>query len=128
MNRSLIVAKIAPGSQAEVARIFAASDATELPRVAGVHHRSLYNIGDLYIHLLETAHTGHEAVAEARRNPEFKRVSDRLREHISPYLTTWASPHDAIAECFYSYEAPTNGQGERQGQRQGHNKDKEVSS
>jgi cyclase len=109
MNRTLIVARIAPGSHADVARIFAESDATELPRVAGVRHRSLYRLGDIYVHLLETADAGHEAVENARGNPEFKRVSDRLSEHITPYLSTWASPQDAIAECFYTYEAPAAG-------------------
>jgi cyclase len=107
MNRTLIVARIAPGSVAEVARIFAESDATELPRVAGVRHRSLYRLGDLYVHFLETVGEGHQAVESARGNPEFERVSDRLSKHITPYLSTWASPRDAIAECFYTYEAPT---------------------
>src|SRR6185312_6778244 len=38
MHRSLIVAKIVPGSDREVAEIWAESDATELPRLAGVRH------------------------------------------------------------------------------------------
>jgi cyclase len=108
MHRSLIVAKITPGSQSEVAQIFAESDATALPRIAGVAHRSLYLLGDLYIHLLETVDTGTEAVTKARGHEEFTRVSDRLQQYIQPYLSSWRSPADAMARCFYTYE-PTAG-------------------
>lgn len=106
MHRSLIVAKITPGSQSEVARIFAESDATALPRIAGVSHRSLYLLGDLYIHLLETADNGPDAVTRARGHEEFARVSDRLQQYIQPYLSNWRSPADAMARCFYTYEPP----------------------
>ncbi|WP_131747168.1 TcmI family type II polyketide cyclase [Frankia sp. Cppng1_Ct_nod] len=105
MNRSLIVARITPGSQSDVAGVFAESDATGLPRVAGVVHRSLYSLGDLYIHLLETADDGRRAIENVREHEEFKNVSDRLRPYIQPYLPTWRSPQDAIAQCFYTYES-----------------------
>ncbi|WP_018681541.1 TcmI family type II polyketide cyclase [Actinokineospora enzanensis] len=104
MNRSLILAKIAPDADREVARIFAESDETDLPRVAGVLHRSLYRLGDLYVHLLETEELGLQAVETARRHPEFTRVSERLRPFITPYLSTWQSPRDAQAQCFYTWE------------------------
>lgn len=104
MNRSLILAKIVPDAEHEVARIFAESDQTDLPRVAGVRHRSLYRLGDLYVHLLETEETGAEAVENARAHPEFARVSERLRPFITPYLPTWRSPRDAQAQCFYHWE------------------------
>jgi len=104
MHRSLIVARITPGSEREVAGIFADSDQTSLPATAGVLHRSLYSLGDLYVHLLETRDDGRRAVADVREHEEFQRVSDRLRQHIRPYLATWQSPQDAIAHCFYTYE------------------------
>ena len=69
MHRTLIVAKIRPGAEQRVAEIFAKSDQTELPHIAGVRRRSLYRLGDLYAHLLETEDLGDEAVAEARRHP-----------------------------------------------------------
>jgi cyclase len=103
VHRSLIVARIRPGAEEQVGRIFAESDRTELPRVAGVTHRALYSLGDLYVHLLETSTDGGEAVEAARRHPEFAAVSARLAEHISPYLPTWRSPRDAVARCFYTY-------------------------
>jgi cyclase len=112
MNRSLIVARMLPGSEREVAAIFAESDRTELPRVAGVRRRSLYRLGDLYVHLLETEEAGAAAVETARTHPEFARVSDRLRAYITPYLSTWQSPRDAQATCFYDW-TPSTGEGVR---------------
>jgi cyclase len=103
MHRSLIIAKMAPGSEAQVADIWTESDATELPRIAGVRHRSLYQLGELYVHLLETEEQGPEAVAAARKHPEFARISQRLDPFISPYLSTWRGPRDAMANCFYTW-------------------------
>lgn len=103
MNRTLIVAKIAPGSEEQVAEIFSRSDRTDLPTVAGVTHRSLYRLGDVYVHLLETREVGPASVEAARRHPEFVEVSRRLEDHIVPYLPTWSSPSDAMARCFYSW-------------------------
>lgn len=104
MHRSLIVAKIAPGSHDRVAEIWAESDATELPRIAGVRHRSLWTLGDVYIQLLETDEPGQETINRIKGHPEFVRISDQLSEFISPYLPTWRSPKDAQARPFYTYD------------------------
>jgi cyclase len=104
MHRSLIVARILPGMEHEVAEIFARSDdSSGLPVAAGVTHRSLYSLDDVYIHLLETSDSGPESVNRARRHPEFARVSERLKPFISPYRADWRGPQDAIATCFYSW-------------------------
>lgn len=104
MYRSLIVAKIAPEAEGEVARIWAQSDQTELPMVAGVRRRQLYRLGDLYVHLLETERPGSEAIRTARAHEEFDLISQRLAPFVSPYLPDWRSPGDAVATCFYSWE------------------------
>ncbi|MET8120021.1 TcmI family type II polyketide cyclase [Micromonospora sp. NPDC005189] len=109
MDRSLIVAKVDPTAEERVAAIFAESDASELPRLVGVRHRSLYRLHDLYVHLLETEQPAEGAVEAARGHPEFIRVSDRLRPYVSPYLSTWRSPRDAMAQCFYRFDAPDTG-------------------
>lgn len=111
MDRSLIVAKVVPTAEQQVAAIFAESDQTELPRIAGVRHRSLYRLEDLYVHLIETESAGPAAVESARVHPEFVRVSQRLAAHISPYLPTWRSPADALARRFYQWDAPADGSG-----------------
>ncbi len=103
MNRSVIVARIKPSAESEVAAIWAESDRTELPHIAGVRHRSLYRLDDLYVHLLETEHPGPAAISRAQGHQEFARVSARLGAYISPYLPTWRSPDDARAHCFYEW-------------------------
>jgi cyclase len=106
MDRTLIVAKVAPTAESAVAEIFAESDTTELPGLVGVRHRSLYRLHDLYVHLIETESAGDGAVEAARQHPEFVRVSERLRPYISPYLPDWRSPRDAMARCFYRFDGP----------------------
>lgn len=103
MYRTLIVAKITPGSEDEIARIFGDSDRTDLPRVAGVRRRELYSLGDCYVHLLETGQPGHRALDDARQQAEFARVSQRLEQYVAPYLATWQSPRDAVATRFYDW-------------------------
>ncbi|RIV41271.1 TcmI family type II polyketide cyclase [Micromonospora radicis] len=105
MDRTLIIAKVVPTAEASVADIFAESDTTELPHLAGVRHRSLYRLHDLYVHLLETDSPGDGAVESVREHPEFRRVSERLSPYITPYLPDWRSPRDAMARCFYRFDA-----------------------
>ncbi|BCL17623.1 TcmI family type II polyketide cyclase [Micromonospora sagamiensis] len=106
MSRLLIVSRIVPGTEEQVAEIFAESDATELPAMTGVRHRSLYCLHDLCVHLMETD-VDPGAVAAARTHPLYLRVNERLATHTSPYLPTWRSPRDAIAGCFYRWDAAT---------------------
>jgi cyclase len=103
MYRSLIVARITPGTEDKVAQIFSESDCTDLPRVAGVRRRELYSLGDCYVHLLETDRPGQLALDDARQQAEFVRVSRRLADYVAPYLPTWRSPRDAVASRFYSW-------------------------
>jgi cyclase len=104
VHRSLIVARIKPDSLDEVAKIWADSDATELPRIAGVQHRSLWTLGDVYLQLLETEEPGQQTIERIKGHPEFTGISAKLSEFITPYLPTWRSPKDAQAQCFYTYE------------------------
>lgn len=116
MNRSVIVARIEPAAEAQVAALWAESDRTDLPRLAGVLRRSLYRLDDLYVHVLETREPGSLAVATARRHPEFDRISEELSAYITPYLPTWSSPQDAQARCFYEW-TPSGGAGPHPGAR-----------
>jgi hypothetical protein len=105
MSRLLIVSRIIPGAEGRVAQIFAESDATELPSLTGIRHRSLYCLHDLCVHLMETADVEADAVAAARRHPSYLQTNERLSAHTSAYLPTWCSPRDAVAGCFYSWDA-----------------------
>jgi cyclase len=106
LKRGVIVAKIKPGSEDRVASLFAESDATELPRLAGVRHRSLWLLDDVYIHYVETDEDFAEAVDAVRNHPLFKEISAKLDAYITPYNPeTWKSPKDAQATQFYSWDA-----------------------
>lgn len=105
IKRGLIVARIKPGSEEEVARIFAESDETELPRITGVRHRSLYVLDDVYIHLVETDEDFAETVDGVRDHELFQDISRKLDPYIQPYNPeTWTSPKDAQAREFYNWE------------------------
>jgi cyclase len=110
VQRGVIVARIKPGSEEEVARIFAESDETELPRITGVRHRGLYVLDDIYIHLVETDDEFTEAVEGVRDHELFQDISRKLEPYIQPYNPeTWKSPKDAQAREFYSWDPPAAG-------------------
>ncbi len=107
VRRGLIVARIKPGAEDDVARIFAESDATELPQITGVRHRSLFVFGDIYVHLVETDDEFAEAVDRVRDHDLFTDISRKLEPFIQPYdPATWKSPKDAQAREFYSWDPP----------------------
>jgi cyclase len=106
VRRGVIVAKIAPGSEDKVAEIFAESDRSELPALAGVTHRSLFVLEDVYIHYVEMEEDFTESVDQVREHPLFKEISRKLDDHITPYNPeTWRSPKDATAREFYTWDA-----------------------
>jgi cyclase len=107
IKRGAIVARIKPGSEEEVARIFAESDATELPQITGVRHRSLFVLDDIYIHLVEKDDDFAETVDRVRDHDLFKDISEKLDPYIQPYNPeTWRSPKDAQAREFYTWDPP----------------------
>ena len=106
VQRGVIVARLKPGAREKVAELFAESDGTELPALAGVRHRSLFALGDVYVHLVEIEGEPGEAVARVREHPLFRELSEKLEAYIEPYdPATWRSPKDAMAERFYSWDA-----------------------
>ena len=106
VKRGLIVAKIKPGSEDKVAEIFARSDETELPELAGVKHRSLFVLDDVYVHYVETEEDFEMAVDAVRQNDLFKEISRELDAYITPYNPeTWRSPKDATAREFYTWDS-----------------------
>lgn len=107
MDRTLIVARLKPGTERDIADIFAASDATELPRQVGVRARTLFRFHDLYLHLIEADRPVRTAVDEVREGRLFREISDNLAEFVLPYdPQTWRSPADAMATSFYHWQSP----------------------
>jgi cyclase len=100
-----IIAKIKPGAEEKVAEIFAESDRTELPKMTGVRHRSLFVLEDVYVHLVEMEDDFDETVAGVRNHELFRDISKKLEPYIQPYNpATWRSPKDATAREFYNWD------------------------
>ena len=107
MEKTLIVARMLPGSEQDIATVFAASDATELPRRIGVQSRTLFRFHDLYMHLIEAEQPLTAAVDSRREDPLFREVSQNLAPFVSAYdPDTWRVPSDAMAKAFYRWQSP----------------------
>ncbi|MFC4036469.1 TcmI family type II polyketide cyclase [Streptomyces polygonati] len=105
MHRTLIVARMKPGSAQDIADTFAASDKGELPGLIGVTGRSLFQYGDLYLHLVEAEREPGPEVAKMKDHPEFRTISDTLTAYIEAYdPKTWREPKDAMAREFYRWQ------------------------
>lgn len=106
MYRSLIVARMLPGAAPDIAGVFGRSDrGSDLPETIGVRSRSLFQFGEVYLHLVEGDVPVEAAVTRNRRHPEFRRISEELRPFVSAYdPETWREPKDAMAREFYRWE------------------------
>ncbi|WP_328913658.1 MULTISPECIES: TcmI family type II polyketide cyclase [unclassified Streptomyces] len=110
MHRTLIVARMKPGSARDIAATFAASDRGELPGLVGVTGRSLFQFGDLYLHLIEAERPPGPEIARLTDHPEFRGVSEALTAHVQAYdPETWREPKDAMAKEFYRWEREASG-------------------
>ncbi|MEY9966770.1 cyclase [Streptacidiphilus sp. MAP12-16] len=108
MHRALIVARMRPDAAPDIAETFAVSDSGELPRLIGVTGRSLFQFGDLYLHLIEAERPPGPEVAKLSSHPEFRNVSERLAAYVQAYdPDTWREPKDAMAREFYRWERGT---------------------
>jgi cyclase len=106
VKRGMIIARIKPGSEAKVAEVFAESDATDLPHLTGVRHRSLFVLEDIYVHYVEMDEDFGRSVDKVRGHDLFKEISKKLEPYIQPYNpATWKSPKDATATEFYTWDA-----------------------
>ncbi|MET9117624.1 TcmI family type II polyketide cyclase [Streptomyces longwoodensis] len=106
MHHTLIVARMKPGAADDIARVFAESDSGDLPHLIGVTRRSLFQFGDVYLHLIESENDPGPAIARLTDHPEFREVSERLTPFVSAYdPETWRGPKDAMAQCFYRWES-----------------------
>ncbi|MGW7006503.1 TcmI family type II polyketide cyclase [Streptomyces sp. NPDC054933] len=105
MHRALIVARMKPGAAPGIAEVFADSDRGELPHLIGVSGRSLFQFGDVYLHLIEADEPPGPRVASLTGHPEFRNVSERLAAYVQAYdPETWREPKDAMAHEFYRWD------------------------
>jgi len=105
---TVIVQRIKPGSEDDVARIFEESDAGPLPTETGVTGRWLYSIDDVFVHLLQQDPVAAEQTR--RRHQEYEPAFTKIMEDLSPYLSpyrpeVWETPKDSVATPFYRWRA-----------------------
>ena len=105
---TVLVQRMKPGAEPDIARVFSESDAGGLPIETGVTGRWLYSIDDCFVHLLEQDRTMAEKVRanhESHR-PAFAKIMEDLSPYVSPYRPeTWQSPRDSVAKVFYRWQA-----------------------
>lgn len=105
-HSTLIVARMDASSGDEVARLFGAFDATEMPHIMGTRRRQLFHYRGLYFHLQDfDVEHGDDVIEEAKTMPAFKQISADLRPFIDPYDPNWKTPRDAMATRFYRWQA-----------------------
>jgi cyclase len=106
-HRMLIIARMNEADTEPVAKIFAESDATDLPLMLGASRRTLFHYRGLYLHLVEAQEDFTGELYEARDHSLFKDVNAKLSKYISPYDPNWKEPRDAMADPFYSWVRPS---------------------
>jgi hypothetical protein len=107
--RSVIVARIVPGSESKVADVFGHYDTTTRPQDLGVIGRSLLSVDGLYIHVIERNVDPKASLGKARGLPAFQLIAEAIAPYVTPYSKNWKVPADAVAKEFYSWvpaEAP----------------------
>ncbi|MEU1463065.1 TcmI family type II polyketide cyclase [Streptomyces sp. NPDC005727] len=106
MRSTLIVARMKPSAESDVKRIFAESDAGELPHLIGVKERRLFRFHDLYMHYMASDEDVRGPISEMKGHELFASVSERLSPYIAAYAPeTWRGPQDAMAQEFYTWRA-----------------------
>lgn len=109
MFRALMVRRMDPEDAEEVASIFAAHDASELPGLVGVTARTLFRFGDLYFHLVEADEDILPRLLATRDHPLFRDIDGRLAGILRPYDPAAPSLVDSRATVFYQWTATPAG-------------------
>ena len=104
--RTVIVARIVPGSESIVGDVFGHYDKTTRPQDLGVIGRSLLSLDDLYIHVIERNVDPKVSLGKARGLPAFQQIAEAIAPYVTPYPRNWQNPSDSVAKEFYSW-SPT---------------------
>ena len=105
---TVIVQRMKPGSEEDIARVFTESDSGDLPLETGVTGRWLYSMEDVFVHLLEQDPVKAAAVRanhESHR-PAFAKIMQDLSPYVGPYdPAKWQTPRDSVARVFHRWQA-----------------------
>jgi cyclase len=100
--RSVIVARIVPGSEDKVGDVFRYYDETTRPQDFDVIGRSLLSLDGLYIHIIERS-ADPKVTGKTRGHPAFKEVGEAIAPYVTPYPKNWKVPSDSVAKEFYRW-------------------------
>lgn len=76
MHSTLIVARMEPGYNSDVAALFAKFDESEMPQLMGTRRRQLFSYRGLYFHLQDfDSDNGGELIEKAKTDPRFVAIS-----------------------------------------------------
>lgn len=100
--RSVIVARIVPGSEDKVGDVFRYYDETTRPQDFDVIGRTLLSLDDLYIHIIERT-VDPKVSGKTRGHPAFKEISEAIAPYVTPYPKNWKAPSDSVAKEFYRW-------------------------
>lgn len=104
MNRGMIIGRLRPGATKErIAQAFQSSDVTDLPRLIGVCKRSVFILGDVYVHLVEADMPIQDVLQTMKDHPLFVDVKHNLDQCVAP-LTPELDPGIAEEIYFWSSE------------------------
>jgi cyclase len=103
VHRTLIVARMKTADASGIAKVFAESDATDLPHLIGVARRTLFTFHDLYFHLVEAGDDISPSLYRNRGTALYNDINTKLGQFVSPYDPNWKEPKDAMATPFYSW-------------------------
>jgi hypothetical protein len=100
--RSVIVARIVPGSEGTVGDVFGHYDQATRPQDFGVIGRSLLSLDDLYIHVIER-NVDPKTLERPRGLPAFQQIAEAIAPYVTPYSKSWKVPSDSVTKEFYSW-------------------------
>ncbi|MFG2488765.1 MULTISPECIES: TcmI family type II polyketide cyclase [Streptomyces] len=106
MRSMVTVSKMDQKSIPEVSNLFAEFDSTEIPGMIGLGRRQLFIHDGIQIHLYDfTEKSDQVALEKVKTDPRMGRLAIDLNPFVAPYEpTTWNSPADSAAFCFYDWE------------------------
>jgi cyclase len=103
MYNGVIIGRLRPNVQKEeIIKAFQLSDNTELPHLIGVSRRSVFLLGDIYVHLIEAEMPLTDVLHVMKDHPLFIDVKQDLDRCVAP-VTPELYP--GIAHEIYSWSA-----------------------
>ena len=103
MARGMIIGRLRAGAQKQaIIDAFQESDATELPWLVGAQTRSVFILGDIYVHLIESEMPLEVVLSDMKDHPLFVDIKRRLDRYVEPLS---ADLYPGVAEEIYFWSA-----------------------